>query len=202
VAAAVAFDLDMTLVDTRRGIRTALLALAAESGRPVDADAIVSRLGPPIGDALSPWFALDELPDAVATFRRHMARIGVTDVVALPGAADALDAVRSAGASVVVVTSKLQVLAEATLANVGLRADAVAGEVWSTEKAQPLVHFGAAVFVGDHPADMAAATTARIPGVGVTTGSSSAEELRSAGAAGVLASLRELPAWLQRHCVF
>ena len=46
--AAVGFDLDMTLIDSRPGIRAAYQALTAETGVLVDADLAVSRLGPPL----------------------------------------------------------------------------------------------------------------------------------------------------------
>jgi phosphoglycolate phosphatase-like HAD superfamily hydrolase len=50
---AVGFDLDMTLIDSRPGIREAYLALTAETGVFVDADLAVSRLGPPLRTELS-----------------------------------------------------------------------------------------------------------------------------------------------------
>ena len=127
----IGFDLDMTLVDTRPGIRTALLAFAEETGRPIDADAIVAALGPPVADALSPWFAPDELPGAVERFRWHMARVGVTDVTPMPGAVDALAATREAGHRVLVVTAKIRQLAVETLRHAGLAVDVVVGDVWS-----------------------------------------------------------------------
>jgi len=189
---AVAFDLDMTLVDTRPGIRAALLAFAEETGRPIDAEAVVSALGPPVAQALSPWFAADELPAAVARFREHMAAVGVMNVEALPGAVELTDAVRTAGFRVVVVTAKIEPLARATLMHAGLAADLVYGDVWAERKAVPLTASGAVAFVGDHPADMLAACSASIPGYGVTSGSSSADELSAAGASYVVPSLCDL----------
>jgi phosphoglycolate phosphatase len=196
VQRAVGFDLDMTLVDTRRGIELALLALARETGRPVDAAAIVTALGPPIGDALSPWFDPTELPDAVQSFRRHMADVGVVNVDPLPGAGAAVEAARASGCRVVVVTSKIEPLALETLRHAGLGVDRVFGNVWAVGKAAPLRETDAICFVGDHPADMHAAASASIPGFGVTSGASTGAELAKAGAAHVAASLTEFPAWL------
>ncbi len=42
----VGFDLDMTLVDSRPGIAATLRALSAETGVFIDAELVVSRLGP------------------------------------------------------------------------------------------------------------------------------------------------------------
>ena len=194
----VGFDLDMTLVDSRRGIRAALLALAAETARPIDAESIVAALGPPIGEALAPWFSPDELPDAVQRFRAHMAEVGVVDVSPLPGAAESARAVRAAGYDVVVITSKIAPLALATLANAGIEADHVVGNVWAEGKAAPLVERQALCYVGDHPGDMIAAVTAGVPGFGVTSGSSTTAALRAAGATEVAASLEAFPPWLSR----
>lgn len=186
----------MTLVDTRAGIERALVALAAETGRPIDADAVVANLGPPVAEALSPWFAADEIDEAVHTFRRHMADVGVTDVVPLPGAASAIAAVRAAGHDVIVITSKIKPLALATLANAGLRADRVFGDLWAERKAGPLRTLHAVCYVGDHPADMRAAAAAKVPGFGVTSGASTREQLLAAGACHVARSLEEFPTWL------
>jgi phosphoglycolate phosphatase len=194
---AVGFDLDMTLVDTRRGIKAALLRLAEETGRPIDADAIVAALGPPIADALSPWFADEELIEAVQTFRRHMAEVGVMNVQPLPGAAAAMNAARAAGLAVVVITSKIEPLALATLRHAELLADRIFGNVWADGKAAPLVTASAICYVGDHPGDMAAASAAGVPGYGVTSGASSRAELLEAGATHVSASLESFPAWLK-----
>lgn len=193
---AVGFDLDMTLVDTRTGIHAALMALAHDTGRPIDADAVVARLGPPIQGVLAQWFAPNELDDAVADFRRHMARVGVQGVVAFPGAAEAVAAAHATGHQVVVVTSKIEPLAVATLRNAGLAVDAVFGGVWADGKSEPLRTARAVAFVGDHPADMVAAGGAGVPGFGVTTGASSRAELLAAGAAHVAESLAAFPAWL------
>ena len=186
----------MTLVDTRPGIHAALLAFAEETGRPIDADAIVSALGPPVAVALSPWFAPHELPSAVEDFRRHMAAVGVVNVEALPGAVEIIEAVRRAGGDVVVVTAKIGHLARATLDHAGLSVDHVYGDVWAEGKAAPLTASAALAFVGDHPADMLAARAADIPGYGVTTGASTASELHTAGAAYVGASLFDLIEWI------
>ena len=42
----VGFDLDMTLIDSRPGIRASLRALTEETGVPIDADVVIGRLGP------------------------------------------------------------------------------------------------------------------------------------------------------------
>lgn len=198
VGRAVAFDLDMTLVDSRRGIELSLLTLAQQFKRHIDADTFVASLGPPLSEALSPWFSQAELPAAIETFRHNMAEFGVVNVTPLPGAAEAMAAAREAGYRVVVITTKIEANAAATLRNAGLEADEIVGDVWADGQAIPLGPVGAACFVGDHPLDMAAALEAGIPGFGVTSGSSTEDELLEAGAQYVAASLAEFPYWLKK----
>ena len=67
-------------------------------------------------------------------------------------------------------------------------------DVHGPQKAAVLAGLGAAVYVGDTPADMAAAVQAGARAVGVTTGSFTERDLAAAGADLVLASLADFPA--------
>ncbi|SCL37381.1 phosphoglycolate phosphatase [Micromonospora pallida] len=194
----VGFDLDMTLVDSRPGIAAAYRALTAETGVHVDAEVAVARLGPPLRTELAHWFPPEDVESAVTRFRELYPAYAITPAVPLPGALDAVAAIRAHGGRVLVVTSKLGRLARLHLDHLGLVVDEVAGDLFAEEKATALVAHGATHYVGDHVADMVAARTARIPGIGVTTGPCSAEELRAAGAETVLDDLTRFPAALER----
>jgi phosphoglycolate phosphatase len=130
-------------------------------------------------------------------YRTHYLRLAGPLTRLLPGALESLAVVRAAGASAVVITAKFEVTARLSLDALGLVPDAVYGGVHGPEKATVLTSVGAAVYVGDTPADMAAAVTAGARPVGVATGSFTGEELRGAGAVNVLVSLRDFPALYQ-----
>ena len=49
-ALTVGFDLDMTLIDSRPGIRACYQALSERTGTYIDADLAVTRLGPPLAE--------------------------------------------------------------------------------------------------------------------------------------------------------
>ncbi|MEU8232453.1 HAD family hydrolase [Actinoplanes sp. NPDC048967] len=198
---AVGFDLDMTLIDSRPGIREAYRALTAKTGVWVDADLAVTRLGPPLRTELSEWFPPAEVEEAVTTYRALYPDYAITPTVPTPGAVDALAAVRDQGFRVVVVTSKLGRLAALHLAHLGLQADELAGDLFAEGKAAALTAHGVDWYVGDHVADMVAARTAGIPGIGVATGPCSADELKEAGAAHVLSDLTAFPALLRKITV-
>jgi phosphoglycolate phosphatase len=196
----VGFDLDMTLIDSRRAIMASFAGVAADTGVAIDPAGVDSRLGIKLADELAHWFPPGEIERAMRIYREHYLRLLAPLTTVLPGAAQSLAAVRAAGASAVVITAKPEVTARLSLASVGLAPDEVFPDAHGPEKAEVLAALGAAFYVGDTPADMLAAVAAGVHPVGVATGSFSASELRAAGAADVLASLAAFPALYARNC--
>ncbi|GIJ23487.1 hydrolase [Micromonospora lutea] len=192
----VGFDLDMTLVDSRPGIAAAFRALNELTGVYVDPDAAVSRLGPPLRTEIARWFPPERVEEAVRLYRELYPAYAITPTVPLPGARAAVAAVRERGGRVLVVTAKMGRLARLHLDHLGLAVDEVAGDLFAEEKATALRAHGATHYVGDHVADMVAAAAAGVPGIAVATGPCSADDLRAAGAATVLADLTGFPAAL------
>jgi len=192
--APVGFDLDMTLIDSRRAIMASFAGVAADTGVPIDPAAVDRRLGIKLEDELAYWFPADQVPPAVRLYREHYLRLAGPLTSVLPGAREALAAVRAAGARAVVITAKYEVTARLSLDGVGLAADEIFADVHGPQKAAVLAGLGAGVYVGDTPADMAAAVQAGARAVGVTTGSFTERDLAAAGADLVLASLADFPA--------
>src|SRR5689334_25092361 len=90
----VGFDLDMTLIDSRPGIRACYLALAERTGTYIDADLAVTRLGPPLVEELGHWFPEDEIAEMVALYREMYPAIAIAATPAMEGAREAIQAVR------------------------------------------------------------------------------------------------------------
>ena len=198
---AVGFDLDMTLIDSRPGIHAAYRALTAKTGVYVDADLAITRLGPPLRAELAEWFPPEDVEEAVTTYRALYPEYAITPTVPTPGAPEALAAVRELGLRVVVVTSKLARLAHLHLDHLGMVVDEVAGDLFAEGKAAALTEHGVRWYVGDHVADMVAARTAGVHGIGVATGPCPAEELIAAGAMSVLPDLAGFPPLLREIAV-
>ncbi|MFU8854005.1 HAD family hydrolase [Micromonospora sp. SL1-18] len=194
----VGFDLDMTLVDSRPGIAAAYRALTARTGVFVDADAAVSRLGPPLRTEIARWFPPERVEEMVVAYRELYPAYAITPTLPMPGAEAAIDAVHARGGRVMVVTSKIGRLAKLHLDHLGLAVDELAGDLFAEQKATALREHGAVLYVGDHVADMTAAKTAGIPGVAVATGPCTQDELQAAGAHTVLDDLTGFPAALDR----
>ncbi|HEX3388413.1 MAG TPA: HAD hydrolase-like protein [Streptosporangiaceae bacterium] len=195
LAGPVGFDLDLTLIDSQPAILAAWAEVARETGVAIDPDSVIRRLGIKLEDEAAYWFPPGELDVAAAAYRRHYLRVGPQLTTSLPGAAAALAAVRQAGEQAVIITAKHPVSVGPSLTAAGLEADDLYTHVYGPEKAAVLSRIGAAVYVGDAPADMSAAAAAGARAVGVATGSSGAAGLVAAGADVVLDSLLEFPPW-------
>jgi phosphoglycolate phosphatase len=195
----VGFDLDMTLIDSRPGIRAAYHELSARTGTFVDADLAVSRLGPPLEEEISRWFPEERVAEIADLYRSLYPDYGIAATPALPGAREAIDAVHRAGGQAIVVTAKYEPNAKLHLAHLGLDVDALFGSLWAADKAKALDKHQAQVYVGDHIGDVVGAHTAGALSVAVATGPCDATELRAAGAEVVLDDLTEFPSWLARY---
>ncbi|MEV5549513.1 haloacid dehalogenase-like hydrolase [Streptomyces sp. NPDC052309] len=198
-APTVGFDLDMTLIDSRPGIRACYLALTERTGTYVDADLAVTRLGPPLEEELAHWFPAEQIAATAELYREMYPAYAVAATSALPGAREAIAAVRAAGGRAIVVTAKHEPNARLHLEHLGIEPDAVVGDLWAERKATALREHGADVYVGDHLGDVRGARTAGAYSVAVASGPCSAEELRAAGADTVLTDLTEFPEWLAAY---
>ena len=190
----VGFDLDLTLIDPRPAVRAIARRIAVEEGVHIDADLWASRLGPPLEHEVAHWVVPERVEPVAARYRELMAEIGGSLITLLPGAAEAIEAVRASGGRAVVVTAKSDALARQALGDLGVEVDAIAGWLWAEAKAGALREHGATVYVGDHPGDVRAARAASALCVGVLTGGS-----RPEGADVLLPDLREFSEWFAEH---
>jgi phosphoglycolate phosphatase len=195
----VGFDLDLTLIDSRAGIAATYREVAARTGVPIDADLVVTRLGPPLEHEMANWFPPERVAAAADLYRALYPSVAVPPTTPMPGALAAVAAVHAAGGRVVVVTAKNAPHAQLHLDHLGLRVDDLAGGLWAADKGVRLRELGASVYVGDHVADMTAARVAGATGVGVASGPCNADELAVAGADVVLSDLHAFPDWFRRR---
>jgi len=195
----VGFDLDMTLIDSRPGIHATMTELSRRTGVFIDADAAVTRLGPPLEEELVRWFPEERVAAVADEYRALYPDHAIIPTTALPGAAEAFAAIHERGGRVLVVTAKYGPSAALHLEHLGLAPDVLVGWHWGPKKGEALKEHGATVYVGDHIGDILGARAAGAVAVSVATGPVSAADLAAAGADAVLADLRGFPAWLDGY---
>ncbi|GAA3096736.1 HAD family hydrolase [Streptomyces goshikiensis] len=195
----VGFDLDMTLIDSRPGIKAAYEALSAETGTFIDAEQAITRLGPPLDEELAYWYPEAEIPAMADRYRAMYPAYAIDPTPAMPGAREAIEAVQALGGRAIVVTAKHEPNARLHLKHLGIEPDAVIGWLWAEAKAGALREYGAQVYVGDHVGDVRGARAAGAVSVTVPTGPCPEPELLAAGADVVLPDLTALPAWLAEY---
>ena len=105
-AGPVGFDLDLTLIDSQPAILAAWAEVARETGARIELDSVTRRLGIKLEDEAAFWFPAGERDAATATYRRHYVRLAPRLTTPLPGAAEALAAVRRAGERALIITAK------------------------------------------------------------------------------------------------
>src|SRR5680860_159080 len=143
----------MTLVDTRERISASLRATLADVGVDVSDDDIWPFSGPPLADTLRALAPGHDAEPLVAAYRARHDAADAPAVPALPGAVEALAAVREHGGRTLVVSAKITHAVEQVLAQSGLSdgVDAVVGGLFGVEKGVALTGAGATVYVGDVP---------------------------------------------------
>jgi phosphoglycolate phosphatase len=204
-ALVVGFDLDMTLVDSTDGITATLAAAVAASpggeGVRIGREEVWPWVGLPLEATVAALAPSTDPDRVIREYRARYAEIGVPMTRLLPGATEALGAVREAGGRVLVVSAKAEIGVRDVLIEVGLdqpevRPDVVVGGLFGAAKGDRLIVEGAQVYVGDHSGDVQAARVAGALSVVVCTGPQSAATLATAGADVILEDLRGFPEWL------
>jgi pyridinium-3,5-biscarboxylic acid mononucleotide sulfurtransferase len=195
----VGFDLDLTLVDSADGIVTTFAEAVRRLRAPVDPEAMRPLIGVPLETACGDLLPAHLVTPAVRSYRELYSSLGVPRTKLLPGAREAVSAVRAHGGRAVVVSAKIQPAVDAVLDHVGLDVDTAIGGLFGAEKGAALGAHRAIAHVGDHPADIVGAHAAKAIAIGVTTGFHDAAALSAAGADVVLPGLREFPHWLDEN---
>ena len=121
----VGFDLDMTLINSRPAILASFGEVARETATAIDLDAVDRRLGIKLDDELAFWFPPDRSAAAAEIYRRHYVRLAERMTTLLPGAHEALAAVRAAGERVVIITAKHPISVGPSLRSTASRSMAV-----------------------------------------------------------------------------
>ena len=207
------FDLDGTLTDPGLGITNAVAHSLRQLGRLVPPRAELDKfIGPPLLHSYQVYTGLTEAEAraAIPLYREYFVPTGMFENEVYPGIPVLLAALRAAGKTMVLATSKPEPFAVRILEHFDLARyfDLVVGstlEETRTEKAEvieyaltqlPAEAKAAAVMVGDRDYDVRGAEQNGLPCVGVAFGYGTREELEAAGAVAVADSVAELQSLL------
>lgn len=206
---AVLLDLDGTLSDSKPGIAASFRYTVGQMGHdPEAAGDLTWAVGPPIAVSmrrLLEQYGDSRVDEAVAIYRVRYSEVGIYDCTVYPGVLGMLDALRDAGTTMYIATSKRRDFAERVIDHLSLRpyVKGVYGALPGgglDEKYDLLAHIltteglsaSDAVMVGDRLHDMHAAQRNDIHGIGVLWGYGGREELLRAGAAAIAAHPSEV----------
>jgi phosphoglycolate phosphatase len=204
----VLLDLDGTLTDSAPGIVASARVAYATLGLPVPDDATLRTfVGPPlVGSFLAHGVPGEQIAEAITAYRAEFATRGMWDNSVFDGIPAALAALRAAGATLLIATSKPTVYAVPIAERFGLAAavDGVFGappDLVASDKASVIGEaLGSlstfdprrALMVGDREHDVAGARAHGIATLGVAWGYAVDGELERAGAVGVVGRPDEL----------
>jgi phosphoglycolate phosphatase len=206
----VLLDLDGTLTDNHEGITRSIVHALAALGAPApDAAALAACIGPPLRTSFARLLATTEVATverALAHYRARYAQVGWQENFVYAGIHDALDALATGGARLILCTSKPQPFAERIVARFDLAprlAGVYGADLAGTldDKARLMAHLiaregldaAACTMVGDRHHDIDAARANGVRTVGVLWGYGSRTELEAAGAQAFAATPAELP---------
>ena len=204
------FDLDGTLTDPYEGITKCILYALDELGFPhPDDDYLYGCIGPPLWDTFPEIVGEELTRTAVDLYRERFVDIGWRENKPYDGVLDMLDAVASAGHTLLVATAKPHMHAARIIEYFGMGEfihNVYGSELDGTRATKSdLLNFaigknpGATrhFMVGDRRHDLVGAVANDMIPIGVAYGYGSVEELENAGAAGIAMSPAELPALLR-----
>ncbi|WP_277207977.1 HAD hydrolase-like protein [Isoptericola croceus] len=203
----VLLDLDGTLMDSAPGITAKVADAYRTLGIPVPDDATLrSFVGPPITDSFPAHGVPPErVGEAVAAYRAAFTTGGMFDNAVFDGVPAALRALRAAGCTLAVATSKPEVYARPICDHFGLtglldevfgaprdeaastKADVIAKALATLGRHSPVTPAdGPVLMVGDREHDVHGAAAHGIDCLGVSWGYAAPGELEAAGAVGLL----------------
>jgi phosphoglycolate phosphatase len=208
------FDLDGTLVDPVEGITRSIQYALAKLDRPVpETDELLWCIGPPLTESFKQLLGTPS-PElgarALYHYRQRYNETGKFENRVYPRIPRTLEALRQAGARLLMATAKPTVFAVQIAAHFGLEAhfDAVYGSELNGERAEKtdlIAHVLATerlapsttTMVGDRKHDILGAKANGIKAVGVAYGYGGRAELTEAGADMIVERPEELPRILE-----
>lgn len=205
MARTIIFDLDGTLTDSAEGITNSVKLVMEHFGLPaLSMDILRTFVGPPLHDMFIKYgVPEDRVEEAIQVFRSRYLTIGKFENKPYPGIPEMLQALKDAGHTLYVATSKPEPQAIEILTHFELNKyfDCICGASLDrsrVDKEDVLRYLlknaagGVPVMVGDTFYDVGGAKALGIPTIGVSWGYGTTEAMEAAGALVIVDSVEEL----------
>ena len=207
------FDLDGTLTDPGQGITNSVAYALRKLGQPPPPRAeLDAYIGPPLAGSFEERAGLDRQTAqlAVSYYREYFSVTGIFENELYGGIDEMLSALKAAGATISLATSKPTIYAKQILEHFEIDKyfDAVAGSELDgrrVKKAEVIDYAlellgindrDGVVMIGDREHDIIGANKCGVASVGVTYGYGSREELANSGAGHIVDSVKERTRYL------
>jgi phosphoglycolate phosphatase len=200
------FDLDGTLTDPYEGISNCIVYAIEKLGFPRPSDEwLFGSIGPPLWDTFPEIVGEELTRKAVDLYRERFDDVGWRENTPYDGIHDALESVKSSGATLFVATSKPRTAAKRIVEHFGMGEffDGVFGSELDgtrSRKDELLAYalrqngrVATRTMIGDRKHDLAGAIANDMVPIGVSYGYGSIDELQRAGARAIAASPAEIP---------
>lgn len=210
------FDLDGTLSDSGPGIINALRYMIDKEGYDTPSDEVLRGfIGPPLLPRVCKVFNLSEekAAESIKVYREYYNEIGLYENTLYPHIKEMLTTLKDAGVTLLVVTSKPDILAKKTLKYFDIDhfftdvqgPPMAPNNITKTSLLETLlerndIDAADAILVGDRKFDVNAATDCGMPCIGVLFGFGDREELEKAGAAHLVNDVPQLTDLLMKLC--
>lgn len=200
---AVLFDLDMTLIDSSRGVTFCLNRVSDLFGLPpVERERVLKTIGYPMEEAMEMLWGSFEQP-WIEHYRRNLVPMELERLVPLPGVVNTLRKLREMEIAMAVVSNRRRLLPAVSSVGLGCFFSYLVGMddvVMPKPHPEPVrlalkmleVTPESSVFAGDSEVDGRAAINAGVRFIGLTTGGRSRPDLFSVGAYAVVDDLQEI----------
>ena len=203
------FDLDGTLTDSSEGIiKCAIYAFEKMGIEVPDIEELKTFIGPPLGDSFVKYGVAEaDRSRSIDIFRERYIPIGKFENKPYPGMIDLLAKLKNEGFKLYVATSKPEKTAKEVLAHFDMDKyfHEIAGATMdgSRERKEEVIQYllnkvdnvendGDTVMIGDTAFDVRGAAELGIPCIGVTWGFGDLNEMREAGAIGIVETMEQL----------
>ncbi len=202
------FDLDGTLTDSGPGIKNSIRYTLTHYGLPMESEEQLNRyVGPPLLVSFQKYMGFDEstAKQAIPVYRSYFTKKGMFENKVYRGIVPLLQTLKAKGKRLFIATGKptvytLQILEHFHLApyfdlvcGIGLDESDMGKEELITQViTKANLSPNTCLMVGDREFDMIGAKAVGIPGVGVTYGYGTKEELERAGATVLAHSVEQL----------